>query len=197
MANNNKSDDVYNDASRIRCNVITAILVFLVIVTGLFAYNQYKNVQDQQKKLDKQLAVNKKINKENEKTQKENIKLQKQVGVYDTLTASKSFYDRFFDWSSWAEYLDNLEELRVEYPQIDKGKVVDISGDEIGGSSSPVSSYERQTFIGSKQGEIGEFVTQNKSYHDGTESKAIWYVVSEHKKGKYDIKHMTPYREAH
>lgn len=195
MPNNQTNNDVYEQAKQLRRNVVFGILIVILIFTAVFAYNQHKNVKKNQERLDNRMAEVKKVNAENKKIEKANIELQKEVGIYDTLESTKDFYNNFFNWSSWTQYRDNMKQLRLTYPNIDDDKVVDISGDSIGASSSPTSSYDRETFVGENKGETGEFVKQTKLYDDGSESSAIWYIISDYKDGKLDIKSMKAYRE--
>ncbi|OEL08244.1 hypothetical protein [Staphylococcus equorum] len=195
MPNNQTNNDVYEEAKQLRRNVVTAILVVGVIIAAVFAYNQYSKAKENQERLDNRMAEIEMIDAENKKVEKANVKLQKEVGTYDTLQATKDFYNHFFNWSSWSEYRDNMKQLQLTYPNIDDDKIVDISGDTIGASVSPTSSYERETFVGENKGQTGEFVTQSKVYDDGNKSSAIWYIVSDYKDGKLDIESMKAYRE--
>lgn len=196
MPNNNNEKDVYEEAKRLRRNVATIILIVIMVACAAFAYSQYSNAKENQKRLDDRKAEIKKVKAENKETEKANIKLQKDVGVYDTLSETEQFYDSFYNWSSWKQYRDNMKKLRLLYPQIDDGKVVDISGDKIGASASPTSSYERNTFVGTKKGQTGELVTQTKNYADGTTSEAMFYIISDYDKDELNIKYMKPYRKA-
>lgn len=197
MQSKENANDSIEEAYRLRRNVILSILIFCVAITGIYAYNQYSKANDLQQKVDKRLAYNKKVDKKNKKIEDENIKLKKSIGVYDTERSSKKFYDKFFVWNTWEQYLDNMKQLQLLYPQINDGKVVNIKGDKRGAGASPDSSYTKETFISKEKGETADIVTQNKQYFDGSESVAIWYVISKYENGKYDISHMKAYREAH
>ncbi|HHX0046035.1 hypothetical protein L6D11_13965 [Staphylococcus aureus] len=197
MQSKENANDSIEEAYRLRRNVILSILIFCVAITGIYAYNQYSKANDLQQKVDKRLAYNKKVDKKNKKIEDENIKLKKSIGVYDTERSSKKFYDKFFVWNTWEQYLDNMKQLQLLYPQINDGKVVNIKGDKRGAGASPDSSYTKETFISKDKGETADIVTQTKQYFDGSESVAIWYVISKYENGKYDISHMKAYREAH
>ncbi|MGK9289336.1 hypothetical protein [Staphylococcus warneri] len=194
MTNQANNDYDYEEAKRVRRNVVTTVLIVLLLIAIAYAYHQYQNRLEAQNLLDKRIAYNKEIKKHNDKVDAFNKQLEKDVGVYETKQATNEFYNYFFDWDSWSQYRDNMAELRKMYPNIDKGKVVNISGDKIGAGVSPTSTHSTTSFIGDKEGRVVDFVEQSKSYQDGTETKAIWYVISDYKDGKLDIKEMKPYR---
>ncbi|WP_145460805.1 hypothetical protein [Staphylococcus haemolyticus] len=195
MPSNNDAN-TYEQAKRLRRNVITTVLIVIAIIAAVFAYKQYQNVKENEKLLKERHAQIEKVQRHNKEIEKKDVALQKKVGIYETAESSADFYDKFFNWSSWQQYADNMKRLRTLYPQIDEGKVVNISGNKRGASASPDSSYERQTYVGKEKGQIGELVTQTKSYDDGTESKAIWYIISNKKDNKFDITSMKAYRDA-
>ncbi|WP_215395369.1 hypothetical protein [Staphylococcus aureus] len=196
MLNNKRQSDEYEEAQRLRRNVVTSVLFVLVAIAGIFAYQQHANVQDIQSKVDKRIEQNNKIKQENKKITSANDELKKQVGIYDTDKSSGKFYDKFFKWSTWKEYMANMEQLQVLYPSIDKGKVVNIKGDTRGAGASPESSYSRESYISEEKTQTGDIVHQSKNYPDGKETEAIWYVISDYKDGKYNITKMNAYREA-
>ncbi|WP_215392845.1 hypothetical protein [Staphylococcus aureus] len=196
MPNNKQQSDMYADAQRLRRNVVTSVLFVLVAIVGVVAYQQHANVQNIQSKLDKRIEQNNKIKQENKKVAAANDELKKQVGIYDTDQASTKFYDKFFNWSTWKEYMENMKQLQVLYPAIDEGKIVNIKGDTRGAGASPESSYSRESYISDEKTQIGDIVYQTKEYPDGTKTEAIWYVVSDYKDGKYNITKMNAYREA-
>lgn len=191
---NSDNENIYEQAKRLRRNVITTILIVITIIAAVFAYNQYQSVKNNEKLLDERHAQIDKVKRYNKQIDKKDIALQKKVGIYETTKSSADFYDNFFNWSSWQQYGDNMKRLRTLYPQIDEGKVVNISGNKRGASASPHSSYERQIYVGKEKSQIGELVTQTKSYDDGTDSKAIWYIISNKKDNKFDITNMKAYR---
>ncbi|EZV57624.1 hypothetical protein V074_02579 [Staphylococcus aureus 2010-60-1240-1] len=193
---NNKSDvDVFERSKYLRRNALLLILVVIVIVSGVFAFNQFKEVQQNQKELSAKQDKAKKTEVNNKKIAKENEELFKKIGTYDTLMATKDFYDKFYNWNSWEQYANNMKVLQNTYPNIDDGDVVDISGKDVGTGSSPESSYTEKNYVGTEKGQIGQFITQTKKYED-REGTAIWYIVSDYKDGKLNISQMKPYREA-
>lgn len=196
MPNHNNETDVYEEAKRLRRNAATIIIVIVMVACAVFAYTQYSDAKHYQNRLDDRKADIKKVRAKNKEIEKANVKLQKDVGIYDTLQDTKQFYNLFYNWSSWKAYRDNMKKLRITYPQIDDGDVVDISGDTIGASASPNSTYDRDTFVGTHKGETGEFVTQTKNYPDGTTSEAMFYIISDYKHNELNIKYMKPYRKA-
>ncbi|EGQ2899975.1 hypothetical protein E6A67_01285 [Staphylococcus pseudintermedius] len=196
MPNNSQHTHKYEEAQRLRRNVLTSILVLLVAIAGIFAYRQHASAQDIQSKVDKRIEQNNQMKKENKKVEAANDKLKKQIGIYDTDQASERFYDKFFVWSTWKEYMSNMKQLQVLYPTIEEGNVVNIKGDTRGAGVSPNSSYSRDSYIGKEKSQIGDIVKQTKVYPDGQETEAIWYIVSEYKDGKYNITTMNAYREA-
>ncbi|MFB3208879.1 hypothetical protein PF233_13260 [Staphylococcus pseudintermedius] len=196
MPNNSQQTHKYEEAQRLRRNVLTSILVLLVAITGIFAYRQHASAQDIQSKVDKRVEQNNQIKKKNKEVEAANDKLKKQIGIYDTDHASKRFYDKFFVWSTWKEYMSNMKQLQVLYPTIEKGNVVNIKDDTRGAGVSPDSSYSKDSYIGKEKSQIGDIVKQTKVYPDGQETEAIWYIVSEYKDGKYNITTMNAYREA-
>lgn len=195
MTNQAKNHDVHEEAKRVRRNVVSTVLIILILITGMYAFHQHENKVKAQDRLDKRLEINKDIKNHNKKIDRYNKQLEKDVGVYETKQATDDFYSYFFEWDSWKQYRNNMAELRKLFPNIDKDKVVDISGNKIGASASPTSNYEKTSFIGDKEGRVVDLVEQNKSYQDGTETTAIWYVVADYKDGKLDIREMKPYRD--
>lgn len=191
----NKENDVFERAKYLRRNAILLILVVVVIISGIFAFNQFKEAQQNQKELSAKQDKAKKTKSNNKKIAKENEELFKKIGTYDTLMATRDFYDKFYNWNSWEQYADNMKELQNTYPNIDDDDVVDISGNDVGTGESPDSSYTEKNYVGTKKGQIGQFITQTKKYED-REGTAIWYVVSDYKDGKLNISQMKPYREA-
>ncbi|HCZ0964000.1 TPA: hypothetical protein PQ873_002571 [Staphylococcus aureus] len=196
MPNNNQQSDKFEEASRLRRNVVTSVLAVLVAIAGIFAYSQHTNAQDMQSKLDKRIEQNNKMKQENKKVEEANDELKKQIGIYDTDQSSKKFYDKFFNWSTWKEYMSNMKQLQVLYPSIEEGNVVNIKGDKRGAGASPESSYSRDSYIGKDKSQIGDIVKQTKVYPDGKETEAIWYIISDYKGDKYNITKMKAYREA-
>ncbi|HDG8809145.1 TPA: hypothetical protein ACHHA7_002757 [Staphylococcus aureus] len=196
MPNNNQQSDKFEEASRLRRNVVTSVLAVLVAIAGIFAYSQHTNAQDMQSKLDKRIEQNNKMKQENKKVEEANDELKKQIGIYDTDQSSKKFYDKFFNWSTWKEYMSNMKQLQVLYPSIEEGNVVNIKGDKRGAGASPESSYSRDSYIGKDKSQIGDIVKQTKVYPDGKETEAIWYIISDYKDDKYNITKMKAYREA-
>lgn len=196
MPNNNQQSDKFEEASRLRRNVVTSVLAVLVAIAGIFAYSQHTNAQDMQSKLDKRIEQNNKMKQENKKVEEANDELKKQIGIYDTEQSSKKFYDKFFNWSTWKEYMSNMKQLQVLYPSIEEGNVVNIKGDKRGAGASPESSYSRDSYIGKDKSQIGDIVKQTKVYPDGKETEAIWYIISDYKGDKYNITKMKAYREA-
>lgn len=196
MPNNNQHSDKFEEASRLRRNVVTSVLAVLVVIAGIFAYQQYTSAQEMQSKVDKRIEQNNKMNKENKKVEEANDELKKQIGVYDTDQSSKKFYDKFFNWSTWKEYMSNMKQLQVLYPSIEEGNVVNIKGDKRGASASPESSYSRESYIGKEKSQVGDIVKQTKVYPDGEETEAIWYIISDYKDDKYNITKMKAYRVA-
>ncbi|MDF0320912.1 hypothetical protein O0M08_11110 [Staphylococcus pseudintermedius] len=196
MLNNSQQTYKYKEAQRLRRNVLTSILVVLVAIAGIFAYRQHASAQDIQIKVDKRIEQNNQIKQENKKVEAANDELKKQIGIYDTDQSSEKFYDKFFVWSTWKEYMSNMKQLQVLYPSIEEGNVVNIKGDTRGAGVSPDSSYSKESYIGKEKSQIGDIVKQTKVYPDGQETEAIWYIVSENKNGKYNITTMNAYREA-
>ncbi|MCG2076143.1 hypothetical protein [Staphylococcus epidermidis] len=196
MSDNNNQHDKYEEAYRLRRNVATSVLAVLVLIVGIFAYQQHTNVKDIQSKVDKRMAQNNKIKQENKKVEDANVQLKKQIGIYNTDQSSQKFYDKFFNWSTWKEYMGNMKQLQVLYPNIEDGKVVNIKGDKRGAGASPESSYSKDSYIGAKDSQIGDIVKQTKVYPDGKETEAIWYIMSDYKDDKYNISFMKSYREA-
>ncbi len=196
MPNSNQQTDKYEEASSLRRNVVTSVLAVLVAIAGIFAYHQHTNVQDMQSKVDKRIEQNNKMKQENKKVEEANDQLKKQIGIYDTDQSSKKFYDKFFNWTTWKEYMSNMKQLQVLYPSIEEGNVVNIKGDKRGAGASPESSYSRDSYIGKDKSQIGDIVKQTKVYPDGKETEAIWYIISDYKDDKYNITKMKAYREA-
>ncbi|WP_267239609.1 hypothetical protein [Staphylococcus aureus] len=196
MPNNNSQTDKYEEAYRLRRNVVTSVLLVIAVIVCIFAYQQHANVKDIQSKVDKRMEQNNKVKQENKKVEEANMKLKKRIGIYNTDQSSKKFYDKFFNWSTWKEYMSNMKQLQVLYPKVEEGKVVNIKGDKRGAGASPESSYTRDSFVGTKDSQIGDIVKQSKAYPDGKETEAIWYIISDYKDDKYNITYMKSYREA-
>lgn len=80
------------------------------------------------------------------------------------------------------------------YPKLDEGKVVDISGKMVGSGKSPESTYESEEMTTTNEGEVSEFVNQNKETAN-SRNRTLWYIIAEEKDGSFNIRHMKRYRE--
>jgi uncharacterized membrane protein YqjE len=61
MPNNNSQTDKYEEAYRLRRNVVTSVLLVIAVIVCIFAYQQHANVKDIQSKVDKRMEQNSKI----------------------------------------------------------------------------------------------------------------------------------------
>lgn len=177
-----------------RLNLLTIVLgVIAIVLVGMFIHRfiQVNEVQSDIKNMKSEKKVNELHNK---KVAKEQNDMLKKLGLGKVKSESNTFNNLFFDWSGWGEYTKNMEELQDKYPEIDKGDVVDISGRLVGNGEGPRSRYTSNVYTTSKQGEIAEFIEQNKSADD-SRSKALWFKLSNYKDGNYNITDMNVYRE--
>ncbi|EAG7623062.1 hypothetical protein A0I99_15880, partial [Listeria monocytogenes] len=75
MPNNNSQTDKYEEAYRLRRNVVTSVLLVIAVIVCIFAYQQHVNVKDIQSKVDKRMEQNNKVKQENKKVEEANTKL--------------------------------------------------------------------------------------------------------------------------
>ncbi len=195
MSNNNRDMMDYDDAKELRRNLITFVLLlgaFLVIVFWIVRQNDINNVKQD---IEDKKAEKVKIEQYNKKVDEQSLEQSEKIGLADITKDMKKFNDLFYNWDSWKAYTDNMKELRSLYPRIDEGKVVNISGRDVGTGKSPKSSHTSDFYTTTNPNEIAVTVEQKK---DGISDKssAFWYIVGEKQNGEtLDIKHMKRYRD--
>ena len=175
------------DNSRIRFVVILILfMVMMFVLIGLF--NTYKENEDLRSdiKSEKQKINHNKTVSDREKEQNEKL------GLTDVENASDDFNEKFYVWSNWQEFSDNMKSLRQTYPNLDSNDNVDISGKAVGTGDSPISNYESTSYTTTNKDELSEIITQEKKYDDHT-TETLWHKVSNYKKGKYDISEFEKY----
>lgn len=179
------------DNSRIRFVVILILfMVMMFVLIGLF--NTYKENEDLRSdiKSEKQKISN---TKSHNKTVSDREKEQNEkLGLTDVENASDDFNEKFYVWSNWQEFSDNMKSLRQTYPNLDSNDNVDISGKAVGTGDSPISKYESTSYTTTNKDELSEIITQEKKYDDHT-TETLWHKVSNYKKGKYDISEFEKY----
>lgn len=179
------------DSSRIRFVVILILsMTMLFVLIGLF--NTYKDneglrsdIKSDKQKISKSKTHNRMVS---EREKKQNEKL----GLTDVENASNEFNEKFYVWSNWQEFSDNMKSLRQTYPNLDSNDNVDISGKAVGTGDSPISNYESTSYTTTNKDELSEIITQEKKYDDHT-TETLWHKVSNYKKGKYDISQFEKY----
>lgn len=173
-----------------------AILSIIAVIMLIMAINKSTEANDLQAKIDKmnkekdnRIAYNKDIAKKNEEESEK-------VGIDEVSKEADVFNDKFFNWGDWGEFTKNRKDLRSLYPNINEGKVVDISGMDVGSNSNKLkSNHSTDRFIGSQNNKIGEMITQFKSSDTGGKTDGMWYKVSEMKDGKYEVVFMEKYEK--
>lgn len=179
-------------------NKFTTLVIILILVVGFMglltmgSHHKVKNIKHDIAKLeDKQKARN----QQNDKIAKQQEAEDKRVGNKRVATNAKYFNDKFYNWSSWNEFSDNMESLQKRYPNLEDSDIVDISGKSVGNGESPDSTYSSDVYPTDKKGQIAELITQTKSSED-SDTELIWYKVEDYDKGKYNISYLKPYQKA-
>lgn len=192
MADHRTREDI---AKKTRRDVLTVLLLATTVIFTFLMINKFTDVHDLEQSIakkqdDRKLAIahNKKVDKQ----QEEQIK---NLGTEEVTNVSSDFNDKLYDWKSWEDYTNNMNDLVKTYPNIDKGNVVDLAPTNVGVGESPESSHDQKVMTTTNQGEIAEFITQTKKTDIG-ESEALWYKVSEYHDGRYDVSYLKPFKKA-
>lgn len=173
-----------------------AILGIIAVIMLIIAINKSTEANDLQAKIDKMNKEKDNRIEYNKDIAKKNDEESKKVGVEKVSKEADIFNKKFFDWDDWAEFTKNRKDLRSLYPNIDDGKVVDISGMDVGSNNNKLkSNHSSEKLIGSQNNKIGEMITQFKSSETGGKTDGMWYKVSEMKDGKYDVVYMEKYEK--
>lgn len=173
---------------------VVIVLSLVLIGLGIYAFASYtkvKDVKDEIKQLESKKEDRKSYNKNIEKKQAET---DKKVGNADVVRTATDFNEKFYNWTTWKEFSDNMDYLKKTYPNLEDSDIVDISGKAVGNGESPESSYTTEIYPTDKKGEIAELVTQEKTQNN-LNTQLLWYKVSEYNKGKYEISYFKPYEE--
>ena len=192
MADHRTREDI---AKKTRRDVLTVLLLATTVIFTFLMINKFTDVHDLEQSIakkqdDRKLAIahNKKVDKQ----QEEQIK---NLGTEEVTDVSSDFNDKLYDWKSWEDYTNNMNDLVKTYPNIDKGNVVDLAPTNVGVGESPESSHDQKVMTTTNKGEIAEFITQTKKTDIG-ESEALWYKVSEYHDGRYDVSYLKPFKKA-
>ena len=192
MADHRTREDI---AKKTRRDVLTVLLLATTVIFTFLMINKFTDVHDLEQSIvkkqdDRKLAIahNKKVDKQ----QEEQIK---NLGTEEVTNVSSDFNDKLYDWKSWEDYTNNMNDLVKTYPNIDKGNVVDLAPTNVGVGESPESSHDQKVMTTTNKGEIAEFITQTKKTDIG-ESEALWYKVSEYHDGRYDVSYLKPFKKA-
>lgn len=192
MADHRTREDI---AKKTRRDVLTVLLLATTVIFTFLMINKFTDVHDLEQNIakkqdDRKLAIahNKKVDKQ----QEEQIK---NLGTEEVTNVSSDFNDKLYDWKSWEDYTNNMNDLVKTYPNIDKGNVVDLAPTNVGVGESPESSHDQKVMTTTNKGEIAEFITQTKKTDIG-ESEALWYKVSEYHDGRYDVSYLKPFKKA-
>ncbi|MDK7284289.1 hypothetical protein [Staphylococcus pettenkoferi] len=197
MRNSNDEKEVmdYEEAKKLRRDMLTIILGIIAIIVVVFVVVRFKQVHELKSEIHDKQEQKSDIKKHNKKIDEKKEHQLKEVGLKNVKEEMDNFNKLFFTWKSWGEYDKNMKELRQVYPKIDEGKKVDISGKVVGSGKSPESSYKNEYYTTTKKNEIAEKVTQSKEGASG-KSSTTWYIVGEKgDKGQFNITHMKRYRE--
>ncbi|MEX2935963.1 hypothetical protein [Staphylococcus saprophyticus] len=179
-------------------NKFTSLVVILIIVVGfmgiltLVSNQKLANIKDDITKLE---AKQKERNQYNDKIKEQQKEEDARVGNDRVTTNAKYFNDKFYNWSSWNEFSDNMENLKKRYPNLEDSDIVDISGKSVGNGESPESTYSSDIYPTDKKGQIAELITQTKS-EDETDTELVWFKVEDYDNGKYNISYLKPYQKA-
>ena len=192
MADHRTRDEI---AKKTRRDVVTVLLLATTVIFTFLMINKFTDVHDLEQSIAKKqddrklaLAHNKKV----EKQQDEQIK---NLGTEEVTNVSSDFNDKLYDWKSWEEYTNNMNDLVKTFPNIDNGNVVDLAPTNVGVGESPESSHNQKVMTTTNKGKIAEFITQTKKTDVG-ESEALWYKVSEYHDGRYDVSYLKPFKKA-
>ena len=192
MADHRTRDEI---AKKTRRDVVTVLLLATTVIFTFLMINKFTDVHDLEQSIAKKqddrklaLAHNKKV----EKQQDEQIK---NLGTEEVTNVSSDFNDKLYDWKSWEEYTNNMNDLVKTFPNIDNGNVVDLAPTNVGVGESPESSHNQKVMTTTNKGKIAEFITQTKKTDVG-ESEALWYKVSEYHEGRYDVSYLKPFKKA-
>lgn len=179
-------------------NKFSAILTILILVIAFLSLltlnsnHSIKNIKKDISQLEKTQSAREKYNENIEDQQRS---INKRIGNDYVIRAAKKFNDKFYTWSSWNEFSDNMKDLRERYPNLENSDIVDISGKAVGNGDSPDSTYSSDFYATDKKGQVAELITQNKSTEDSG-TKLQWFKIENMKNGKYSITYLKPYNEA-
>ncbi|MFW3619457.1 hypothetical protein [Staphylococcus caprae] len=173
---------------------LVIVLSLILIGLGIYAFASYAKVKEIKNEINQLEAKKDDRESYNKQIEKKQIETDKEVGNADVIRAATDFNNKFYNWSSWNEFSDNMDYLKKTYPNLEDSDIVDISGKAVGNGESPESSYTSEIFPTDKKGEISEIVTQEKT-QDNSDTQLLWYKVSKYNKGKYDISYFKPYEE--
>lgn len=171
------------------------ILILTIVFLGLLVMNSNHKVQNIKDDIQKLEAKQKDREQTNEKINNEQLKENKRVGNERVMTNSKLFNDKFYNWASWDEFSDNMENLKKRYPNLEDSEIVDISGKAVGNGESPESSYSSDIYPTDKKGQVAELIKQTKSTEE-TDIELLWFKISDYEDGKYNISYLKPYQKA-
>ncbi|RIN27710.1 hypothetical protein [Staphylococcus succinus] len=174
---------------------IITILILVIMFLGALVLNSNHNVKDIKKDIVKLEKKQSDRAKYNDGIDKKQSSINERIGNGAVMKAAKNFNDKFYTWSSWNEFSDNMKDLRATYPNLQDSNIVDISGKSVGNGDSPDSIYSTDFYATDKKGQVAELITQNKST-ETSGTKLQWFKIENMEKGKYSITYLKPYNEA-
>lgn len=174
---------------------IVSFLIIVILFLGALVLNSNHNVKDIKKDISKLEKKQSDREKYNDDVDKKQTDINERIGNESVMKAAKKFNDKFFVWSSWNEFSNNMKDLRSMYPNLEDSDIVDISGKAVGNGESPDSIYSTNFYATDKKGEVAELITQNKST-ETSGTKLQWFKIENMEKGKYSITYFKPYNEA-
>ncbi|WP_436962336.1 hypothetical protein [Staphylococcus shinii] len=174
---------------------IVTILILAIVFLGALVLNSNHNVKEIKKDIAQLEKKQLDRSKYNDGIDKKQSSINERIGNSAVIKAAKKFNDKFYIWSSWNEFSDNMKDLRAMYPNLEDSDIVDISGKAVGNGDSPDSIYSTDFYATDKKGQVAELITQNKST-ETSGTRLQWFKIENMKKGKYSITYLKPYNEA-
>ncbi|WP_239710624.1 hypothetical protein [Mammaliicoccus sp. E-M21] len=173
-------------------NAILGICLLITVFMSVNLYNKHQEYQETKSDIKELKLENKNTKIANKKVDEKQRKINEELGIDRVSNQSESFNKLFFEWGTWDKFSDNMGTIRKDYPVIQKGKVVNVDGKDVGTGNSPVSSYSSDVFTTKQKNEVNEFIIQRKTYED-KKTETIWQKNSILINGEYDIKIMKSY----
>lgn len=155
--------------------VIIVLLIFIFLFLNIRTYQKIKDNDICLKEIQQLYSV---VLKSNEEVSKQVEAQNKLIGKEEAQKQSKDFFNYFFKWGEWQQFSENMTYLRKTYPKVEKSKIVNISGLDVGTGNSPLSYYSSKTYITKDDGIVVNLVSQKKIFGQRTVI-TNWFVKSE------------------